>query len=83
MDITDSSEARVMDWDYKVTVKKISSEVDNVRGDDLSKFPIEQARSRLSWVFHILQCSFALAYGWAIHFRFVSYAEVCFDPLTH
>lgn len=69
---TDHPKARVMDWNYKVTAKKIGWEVDNVRGDDLSRFPIEQARARLSWVFHILQCSFALAYGWAIHFRLVS-----------
>lgn len=74
--------ARVMDWNYKVTAKKIGWEVDNVRGDNLSQFPIEQARARLSWVFHILQCSFALAYGWAIHFRLVGHPEGLFRFLN-
>ena len=61
-----------MDWNYKVTAKKIGWKIDVVHGDDLTKFPIERARARLAWLFHFLQCSFTLCYGWSIHLGLVS-----------
>jgi hypothetical protein len=60
-----------MDWNYKMTAKDVGWEVDHVRGDDLSLFPIEKARARMAWLFQALQCSWALGYGWAIHYRVV------------
>jgi multidrug resistance protein len=78
-------QSRVLDWNYRVTAKSIGWEIDRVRGDDLSRFPIERARARLAWLFIMAQCACILAYGWALHFRVhpamplvFMFAEGCF-----
>ncbi|KAG9233800.1 putative MFS transporter [Amylocarpus encephaloides] len=58
--------ARVMDWNYRMTAKALGVEVDKVRGDDLGKFPIERARARLAEVFMLLRFCFVLGYGWSL-----------------
>lgn len=62
-------QSRVLDWNYRATARSIGWEIDRVRGDDLSRFPIERARARLAWLFITFQCCCILAYGWALHFR--------------
>jgi MFS family permease len=57
---------KMMDMNYKATAKSIGHTVDKVSGDDLTHFPIEQARARGSW-YLLLTYSCALAgYGWAV-----------------
>jgi MFS family permease len=57
---------KMMDNNYKVTAKSIGHTVNKVSGDDLTHFPIEQARARGSW-YLLLSYSCALAgYGWAV-----------------
>jgi MFS family permease len=57
---------KMMDNNYKVMAKSIGHTVDKVSGDDLTHFPIEQARARGSW-YLLLSYSCALAgYGWAV-----------------
>ncbi|KAI4638906.1 hypothetical protein J4E93_009656 [Alternaria ventricosa] len=41
---------KLMDYNYRSTAKANNITVDKVAGDDLVKFPIEKARSRLSWL---------------------------------
>lgn len=49
--------------DYKLTAKLLNIVIDELRGDDLSKFPIEKARLRNVWFFVIL-CAICIAgYG--------------------
>lgn len=58
-----------MDYKYKKTAKEFDFTVDNVSGDDLTKFPIERARCRdLYLVWAIYNASLA-SLGWVIHVR--------------
>jgi hypothetical protein len=61
-----------MDWNYKVTAKKIGWEIDLHAGDNISSFPIERARARLAWLWSIIQCGSIIGYGWAVQNRVVS-----------
>lgn len=61
-----------MDWNYKVTAKAINFEIDRVQGDDLNKFPIEQARVRLSEIIVLLRAASVIAYGWTLQQKVVS-----------
>jgi len=57
---------KLMDRNYKATAKQIGHTVDSYRGDDLSQFPIEKARTRGSLYFlAILTCDL-IGYGWAL-----------------
>ena len=57
---------RLMDYNYKITAKRIGHTVDKVSGDDMNHFPIERARARGSWVLlGVYICALA-GYGWAI-----------------
>ncbi|MCJ1244024.1 hypothetical protein MMC30_001221 [Trapelia coarctata] len=60
---------RLMDYNYKVTAKRIGHTVDKVSGDDMNHFPIERARARGSWVLlGVYICALA-GYGWAVQTR--------------
>lgn len=57
---------KLMDRNYKATANQIGHTVDSDRGDDLSQFPIEKARTRGSLYFlAILTCDL-IGYGWAL-----------------
>lgn len=57
---------KMMDYNYKVTAKKIGWTVDKVAGDDLKQFPIERARSRGSFWLLLISTATLVGYGWAV-----------------
>jgi hypothetical protein len=58
-----------MDYNYRVTAKKIGWEVNEVFGDDLAEFPIERARSRGSLLLLLISTATLVAYGWVVSKR--------------
>jgi MFS family permease len=58
--------SKFMDWNYKSTAKKAGFTINKVKGDDLTKFPIEEARSRWSDVLIIVEMCATIGYGWSI-----------------
>jgi hypothetical protein len=60
-----------MNHDYAVTAKDLKHIIDHVRGDDLTKFPIETARFRsMPWLLTASVLS-TCAYGWALQQKLV------------
>ena len=60
-----------MNHDYAVTAKELEHQIDYVRGDDLTKFPIETARFRsIPWLL-IASVLSTCAYGWALQQKLV------------
>jgi MFS family permease len=57
---------RTMDYNYRLTAKKIGWTVDKVAGDNLRNFPIEQARSRGSYWLLLISTATLTGYGWAV-----------------
>lgn len=57
---------KFMDDNYKMTAKKIGWTVNSVSGDDIDKFPLEQARSRGSLPLLMISTATLLGYGWAV-----------------
>ncbi|KIX06232.1 uncharacterized protein Z518_04207 [Rhinocladiella mackenziei CBS 650.93] len=59
---------KMMDYNYRITAKKINWQIDGVSGDNLKHFPIERARARGSgWLLVISTCGL-IGYGWAVHY---------------
>lgn len=57
---------KFMDWNYRVTARKIGHTIDKVSGDDLRHFPIERARARGGgYLLAIYTCALA-GYGWSV-----------------
>jgi MFS family permease len=56
---------RLMDYNYKVTAAQVGHEIDKVRGDNIDKFPIEKARTRLSLPLLAIYTTAVVGYGWA------------------
>ncbi|KAK4154988.1 major facilitator superfamily domain-containing protein [Chaetomidium leptoderma] len=56
---------RLMDQNYKHVAKQAGFTIDEVRGDDVARFPIEQARSRRSVRIIVVSMCFVVGYGWA------------------
>ena len=57
---------KIMDRDYQDVAQRAGVTVDRVRGDDLSRFPIEQARScRCEYLLFLSTCC-TIGYGWTI-----------------
>jgi hypothetical protein len=73
-----------MDWNYRVTAKANHITIDKIVGDDLSKFPIERARSRLSWLLIPVSTAITVAYGWILQSRVVNFPSQrsCQSELT-
>jgi len=64
---------QVLNRDYKLTAKAHNIVIDKLRGDDLSKFPIEKARLRSVWFFVIL-CAICIAgCGWSVNKKMVRF----------
>lgn len=61
-----------MNRDYQLTAKAVDIVIDQVQGDDLSKFPIERARLRSIWIIVGVSVIAILGYGWTLHFKTVS-----------
>ena len=57
---------RLMDKNYAHVAKKAGFSIDRIRGDDVTGFPIEHARSR--WSISIIGVSmcFVVGYGWVV-----------------
>ncbi len=63
---------RLIDRDYRIVAKKHSLPIDKVGGDDLSKFPIEEARMRSIFAPTFLAMFAMVGYGWSVHYHAVS-----------
>lgn len=57
---------KLMDWNYRVTAKKIGHTIDKVSGDDLKHFPIERARARGAWYLLAAYMCALMGYGWSV-----------------
>jgi hypothetical protein len=64
---------KVLNRDSNLTTKAHNIVIDELTGDDLSKFPIEKARLRSVWFFVIL-CAICIAgYGWSVNKKMVRF----------
>ncbi|OLN81199.1 Quinidine resistance protein 2-like protein 3 [Colletotrichum chlorophyti] len=57
----------VLDWNYRRIARKIGFTIDRRRGDDLSKFPIEEARLQPVYPAVAVGLVAVVAYGWVLH----------------
>lgn len=57
---------KFMDWNYRVTAKQIGHIIDQISGDDLTRFPIERARARGGWYLLITYTCALVGYGWSV-----------------
>ncbi|KAL9611654.1 MAG: hypothetical protein Q9167_003722 [Letrouitia subvulpina] len=55
-----------MNRDYRITAEKNNIAIDRIKGDDLSKFPIEHARLRSIWCMIFVTIAGVTGYGWAL-----------------
>jgi hypothetical protein len=62
-----------MDWNCRLTAKANHFIIDKVVGDKLTKFPIERARSRLSWLLVPVSTAVIVAYGRILQRRVVRF----------
>jgi hypothetical protein len=62
-----------MDWNYHMTAKLNHITIDKVVGDDLAEFPIERARSRISWLLISVSTAVVVGYGWILQERLVRF----------
>ena len=59
----------ITDYDYRQTALAHDLSIGRVRGDDLSKFPIEKARLRTVWLYIFVSATATLGYGCALEYR--------------
>ncbi|TQN68733.1 Itaconate transport protein [Colletotrichum shisoi] len=57
----------VLDWNYRRIARKIGFTIDRRRGDDLRKFPIEEARLQPVYPAVAVGLIALVAYGWVLH----------------
>ena len=55
-----------MNRDYRTVAKKFKFEIEEIRGDDLSTFPLEQARLRSIFYMIVIAVAAVTGYGWAL-----------------
>ncbi|KAK8080656.1 hypothetical protein PG997_008474 [Apiospora hydei] len=60
---------RLMDWNYRVVARQAGPPVDKHSGDDMSKFPIEMARSRGSMAILGVSVCVVIAFGWTVKYK--------------
>ena len=63
---------RFLDHSYRVTAKNYGLPVDRARGDDLNKFPIEEARLRIIHLPMLFTACCVIGYGWTVRESVVS-----------
>ena len=56
----------LMDLNYKATAEAIGHKIDKVSADDLTRFPIEKARTRGFWYIFLVYNATLVGYGWSI-----------------
>ena len=57
---------KLMDWNYRITARKMGHVIDHVSGDDVNNFPIERARARGGWYLLIIYTCALAGYGWSV-----------------
>ncbi|KAI5793284.1 major facilitator superfamily domain-containing protein [Geopyxis carbonaria] len=57
---------RIIDRDYRITAKERGIEMDRKRGEDMLKFPIEEARLRSIFGLLAVYVASIIAYGWVL-----------------
>ncbi|KAI9869228.1 MAG: hypothetical protein M1813_000016 [Trichoglossum hirsutum] len=62
---------RLLDRDYRNTAKEIGHEINRKSGDDLARYPIENARLRSTSIFVAINVATVIGYGWALKTRSV------------
>lgn len=62
---------KLMDWNYRRTAKSIGHTVDKVKGDDLSRFPIEKARMKSMISLNLICAALLVGYGWVLAYDVV------------
>lgn len=55
-----------MNRDYRIIAKKNDIAIDQIKGDDLTKFPVERARLRSIWYMMFVTIAGVTGYGWAL-----------------
>ncbi|KAI1111482.1 chloramphenicol resistance protein [Nemania sp. NC0429] len=60
---------KLMNYNYRRQAQKIGHRVDTVNGDDLRRFPIEQARTRSMVLLNVAHLATLAAYGWLLQKR--------------
>ncbi len=60
-----------MDHDCRVTAAAVGFTIDETKGDDLARFPIERARLRSIWFFVSVSTACTIGYGWTLQARVV------------
>lgn len=63
---------KLIDRDYRIVAGKHGLPIDKVGGDDISRFPIEEARLRSIFVPIFLAMFSMIGYGWAVLYHAVS-----------
>lgn len=63
--------SKVIDRDYRVIAKRYGLPVEKANGDDLARFPIEEARTRSTFVPLGVTTAVIVAFGWTLRFRTV------------
>jgi MFS family permease len=63
---------KLINRDYRKVAQKHGLPIDKVGGDDLTNFPIEEARLRSIFLPTILTLTSMIGYGWAVHYHAVS-----------
>lgn len=62
---------KILDRDYRHTAQANGLVIDNVHGDDLSKFPIEKARLKSIFYPIIVGAIATVGYGWSLESKTV------------
>ncbi|KAK7956101.1 uncharacterized protein PG986_005323 [Apiospora aurea] len=60
---------RLMDWNYRVVARQAGLPVNKHSGEDMSKFPIEMARSRGSVAILGVSVCAVIAFGWTVKYK--------------
>jgi predicted MFS family arabinose efflux permease len=71
---------KLIDRDYRIVARKYGIAINTEGGDDMSCFPIEEARLRSIFAPTFLAMASLVGYGWAVHFHAVSIA--CSESLS-
>lgn len=64
--LTPGFSRKVLDWDYRVTARKIGFTINKTAGDSVSEFPIERARIRTIWYAVFMSIASTVALGWVV-----------------
>jgi hypothetical protein len=60
-----------MNRDYRVVAKKHNFIINEIAGDDVRKFPIEEARFRSAWLIVLFSGAAVTGYGWCLSAQIV------------